>query len=210
MSINIPLIKESFEAVKPHANDFVNHFYEVLFNRYPQSKELFKKVNMEQQKKALIASLSHIVEFIEDGEHLTDYLQKMGTRHLKHGTTDEHFAWVGESLIATFEYFFDEQWTNELKNSWIEAYGIISEEMKKGMKKDKHQVHEMKFKQELGLEQMASEIAMELFKKAVENFSNSPEFQKAVHDKAQEMLKTALNAHASTYLDHIRDNRKVA
>ena len=210
MSLNISIIRESFDAIKPHADDFVNHFYEELFSRYPQAKGLFKQVNMAQQKKALIASLTHIVEFIEDGEHLTDYLQKMGSRHLKYGTTDEHFEWVGESLLVTFEYYFDEQWTEELSSNWSTAFSFIAEEMKKGMSKEDTKVFKMKQKQELGLEQMANEIAMELFKKAIENFSTSPEFQKVVQDRANEMLKNALNGHAMNFLTSIRDKHKAA
>jgi len=122
MNVNIALVRESFKAVKPHADDFTERFYQELFTRYPAAEALFAKTKMPKQRKALAASLVHIVDYWDDRNHLTDYLFKMGERHVKYATEEEHFPLVAEALLATFEYFFEKQWTDELKDNWVGVF----------------------------------------------------------------------------------------
>lgn len=129
MSLNISLIKESFEKAKPIADQVANKFYEFLWGDYPQSKQLFNGVNMEKQKKALINSLVFIVDNIDNGDKVIPYLEKMGVRHINYGTKDEHYSWVGNSLIKTFAHFFGDSWTVELEENWTTAYGLIANTM---------------------------------------------------------------------------------
>lgn len=136
MALNIPLLKKSFDAVKTVAQDFADKFYDDLFLKYPQSKGLFEKVDLEKQKGHLLNSLVYIVDNVEDTETLVPYLKNMGKRHLKYGTQKEHYAWVGETLIGVFQYFFDNNWTQELENTWLEAYTIISNVMIEGMEEE--------------------------------------------------------------------------
>lgn len=132
MSLDINMIRSSFEKAKPIAGDVANKFYEFLFQDYPAAKGLFTDVNMAAQKKALINSLVYIVDHLEDGEKLTNYLKKMGSRHVNYGTEPEHYSWVGQSLLKTFAFFFGDEWTPELKSQWTQAYTFIAETMLEG------------------------------------------------------------------------------
>lgn len=134
MSLNIELLRESFEAVKPVAVPVVEHFYKTLFSKYPQAKPLFKNVDMGTQKGHLINSLVFIVDHVDKAEQLVPYLQKMGARHLKYGVQNEHYAWVGGSLIETFKHFFKDQWSQELESTWLTAFGVIAQQMQEGAK----------------------------------------------------------------------------
>jgi hemoglobin-like flavoprotein len=131
MSLNIELLRSSFEKVKPIANDVADKFYENLWTDYPASKALFDGVDMKKQKGALLGSLVHIVDHLES-EKLAGYLKNMGARHLKYNTEDEHYDLVGASLLKTFAYFFDDEWTEELELAWTDAYGVISSVMIEG------------------------------------------------------------------------------
>ena len=220
MGLNVGLIQESFGAVKPHAIKFVEHFYEELFGRYPQAQALFKNVNWQKQRKALANSLAHIVEFLEDEEHLTDYLRKMGERHSPYGTQPEHFAWVGEALLATFEYFFDEQWTSELKENWTMAYTFVAEQMQIGMARAKTknrgnvvEVPRDALKREekvFSLSELSLSLAQELFKKAIQEELNNPEFQAEIKQRAKELLKQALETEAQEMLTEVRAHTRTA
>ena len=88
---------------------------------------------MERQKKSLIKSLVFIVDNLENTDRLAAYLEGMGKRHVRYGTTEEHFPWVGESLLKTFAYFFEKEWTPELNQEWETAIGTIATLMIKGM-----------------------------------------------------------------------------
>lgn len=136
----------------------------------------------------MVNSIAHIVEFIEDSEHLTDYLRKMGKRHNEYGAQPEHFAWVGEALLATFAYYFDKQWTPELSKSWTAAFQFISNEMTIGMKMQQQvemqtqarKVVEMKKEEAPSpptLDEIAKKVAHELIKKAIADEVASESFQ---------------------------------
>lgn len=45
MSLNVELLEQSFEQIKPRANDFVASFYENLFAAHPEVKPLFAHTN---------------------------------------------------------------------------------------------------------------------------------------------------------------------
>lgn len=133
MAFDPQIIEDSFEQAKPIAADVADKFYEILWADYPQSKALFADANMAKQKMALMNSLTQIVDHVRDAEWLTDYLYKMGERHAKYGAQDEHFEWVGASLLKTFAHFFGDAWTDELQQNWLEAYQAIAGLMLPGL-----------------------------------------------------------------------------
>lgn len=128
------VIKDSFENVKPIAQEAITYFYDYMFEKYPAAKELFKNVDMSSQKEQLINSLVYIVTNLEDGEKLTSYLKGLGSRHVNYGVQEPHYDIVGECLLATFAHFFGDKWTAELNSNWTEAYGAIKGLMLEGAK----------------------------------------------------------------------------
>ena len=192
--MNIVLIRESFAAIKPHALEVIDHFYSELFERYPQAKGLFKTVDMPKQQLALVNSLAHIVEFLDDGEHLTDYVRKLGKSHNQYGSEPVYFEWAAEALLATLAYYFEGQWTDELAASWSAAIGFIAKEMLVGTKAETKKVIEMKrheLHQVPTLNELAQKVAQELMKRAIDAEMASPAFQKAIRESAQELLRKA-------------------
>lgn len=132
MSLKVELLEESFEAIKPQADEFVNSFYENLFTTYPEAKPLFAHSNMAEQKKKLLASLVLVVENLKKPDVLSDTLRGLGARHVKYGALPEHYPLVGHSLLTTFEQYLQDKWTPEVKQAWVDAYGAITELMLDG------------------------------------------------------------------------------
>ena len=132
MTIDVALIRESFEAAKPIADQIVNKFYDNLFTDFPQSKNLFIKVDMVNQKAALLQALVIAVNNLDNPEKLTRFLLQLGERHIKYGVEEIHYEWVGQSLLKTFGQFFGKSWTDELQKQWALVYGFISDTMKEG------------------------------------------------------------------------------
>jgi hypothetical protein len=173
---------------------------------------------MASQKKALVNGLAHIVEFLDNSEHLTDYLRKMGGRHVAYGTEPEHFKWVGESFLATLAYFFDEQWTDELATSWITAFGVIAAEMKIGMDQEKNKVTELRSVESTqavtpaaaappaDLGTVARNLADDLLKRTVDSLVASPEFQSLVKQRAMEALHQAVELEAKQMIEVYKTN----
>ena len=130
--LQVELLEESFEAIKPQANEFVGSFYDNLFTMYPDAKPLFTHSNMAEQKKKLLASLVLVVENLRNPDALSDSLRGLGARHVKYGALPEHYPLVGNSLLATFEQYLQDKWTPDVKQAWVGAYGAITEIMLDG------------------------------------------------------------------------------
>ena len=132
MSLQVELLEQSFESIKPHANEFVSSFYENLFTANPEAKPLFETTNMQVQKKKLLNSLVLVVENLRQPAVLDSSLRGLGARHVKYGALPEHYPLVGSALLTTFEQYLQQKWTPEVKQAWVDAYGAISNIMLDG------------------------------------------------------------------------------
>ena len=130
--LDVELLEQSFNEVKPVANEFVASFYDNLFTAHPEAKPLFETTNMEAQKKKLLDSLVLVVENLRKPNILDKALRGLGARHVKYGALPEHYPLVGGALLTTFEQYLRDKWTPEVKNAWVGAYGAISEIMLDG------------------------------------------------------------------------------
>lgn len=130
--LKVALLEQSFEKVKPHANEFAASFYDNLFADYPAAKPLFANTNVAEQSKKLLASLVFVVENLRKPGDLTNALKGLGARHVKYGALPEHYPLVGNTLLKTFEQYLGGEWTPEIKDAWVDAYGLITEVMLDG------------------------------------------------------------------------------
>ena len=132
MSLQVELLENSFDRIKPNANNFVASFYENLFTSNPEAKPLFEHTNMATQQKMLLSSLVMVVENLREPDVLDKALRGLGARHVKYGALPKHYPLVGGALLATFEQYLQDKWTPEVKQAWIDAYDAISKIMLDG------------------------------------------------------------------------------
>lgn len=132
MSLNVELLEQSFELVKGRGSEFSEQFYANLFLDYPTVKPLFDNTHMAEQGKKLFASLLLVVDALRKPEVLESALQGLGTRHVKYGVLPEHYPMVGSSLLKTFESALGSDWTVDVKNAWVNAYGAVTQLMLEG------------------------------------------------------------------------------
>ena len=132
MSLNVELLEQSFELVKPKADEFVSSFYNNLFTDYPAAKPLFEHSDMAKQQQMLKGALVMVIENLRKPEALSKALKGLGARHVKYGALPEHYPLVGNSLLKTLSQYAGDAWTPELKDAWAGAYGAITELMLDG------------------------------------------------------------------------------
>jgi hemoglobin-like flavoprotein/uncharacterized protein YjbI with pentapeptide repeats len=132
MSLNIELLEQSFEKVKPRANEFAASFYENLFKAHPEVKPLFAHTDMKNQEKKLLNSLVLVVENLRNPEALGPVLNALGGRHVGYGAIPNYYEPVGEALLLAFEQYLGEDWTSEVKKAWLDAFTAITVLMLKG------------------------------------------------------------------------------
>lgn len=127
ITMNIVLLKESFQKIVPHKERFAHDFYEHLFETFPETKPYFKDTNMARQESSLMATLATVISAVERGDNLTPVLEMLGEKHAKRHIPPEYFEYVGASLLHTFQRYVG----NDLNiiEAWQEAYTIISQRM---------------------------------------------------------------------------------
>ncbi|MCL6432772.1 MAG: flavohemoprotein [Leptolyngbyaceae cyanobacterium HOT.MB2.61] len=132
MSLNVELLEQSFEQIKPSANEFVSTFYTTLFENYPDAASLFANTDMAKQKKKLLNALVLVIQNLRKPEVLNSALRGLGAKHIAYGTLPEHYPLVGITLIKTFEFYLGKDWTPELQQAWADAYDAIAALMLEG------------------------------------------------------------------------------
>ena len=124
----IQLVQGSWETVKPIAKTAGMLFYSKLFEAAPQARSMFG-ANLEEQAGKLMSMLGYIVSKLNRLEELLDDVEKLAIRHNKYGAQPEHYAVVGQCLIATLREGLGAAWNDELQDAWIAAYTILSNTM---------------------------------------------------------------------------------
>ena len=121
----IALVQRSWEKIQPAMQAAGELFYHKLFVRAPQIRHLFKGDVREQAGK-LGYTLTYVVSRLDKLDTVLDDVRKLAVNHNKYGAQPEHYAVVGECLLATIEVGMADSWNKELKEAWSTAYGILS------------------------------------------------------------------------------------
>jgi len=109
----------------PRGDEFVESFFDRLFDMYPEMKPMFAKTDMKKQRKNLLESLVMVVKNLRMPDVLGPALANLGERHKELGAQEEHYAMVGEALLSTLEEYFEDDWTPELESAWADAYDAM-------------------------------------------------------------------------------------
>src|SRR5262245_27282034 len=132
MSLNVELLRQSFETVIDRSPHLTHRFYEILFDRYPVTLKMFPLTRRVQQENMLTQALVAVIDHLEDAPWLTQTLRGLGARHVNYGVTDEMYSWVGTTLLATLREVAGDDWTIELESAWSEAFWAIANLMREG------------------------------------------------------------------------------
>lgn len=102
---------------------FGERFYEILFEKYPSTKAMFK--DAKQQARALSKMLSRAVSLLTETSAVVEQLERLAARHHKYGTKPEHYGPVGECLVAAITEAFADDFDASTAEAWIHLYSII-------------------------------------------------------------------------------------
>jgi len=140
MSLNVDILEQIFDRIKPQAMDFSNSFYNNLFADYPQVRPLFANTNMVAQRKKLMDSLVLVIDNLRNGDVLEDALKGLGTKHVSYGVIPTHYPMVGGAILKTLESYLGDDWTPEVEKAWTDAYGASANLMLEGAEYSKEEI----------------------------------------------------------------------
>lgn len=124
----VQLIRDSFAAVEPRAEETARFFYAMLFSLAPATRELFP-VNMEVQRSRLLRALVHVVQMVDRPDDLVPFLRQLGRDHRKFGVVIDHYEKVGIALLAAVRRFAGAAWTPAVERAWLDAYTLVATTM---------------------------------------------------------------------------------
>lgn len=132
MKLDARLLRESFEALRPRADEVVARFYSVLFERHPEIQPLFARTNMTEQRKKFFETLDRIVQHLEKPDAVLSDLLLLGNSHVDYGVKPEQYGPVCDCLVEAMKTESGQAWTPAVEKAWRDAYAAVAEIMKKG------------------------------------------------------------------------------
>lgn len=122
----ISLVQKSFDIVPTEiAADL---FYARLFELDPSLRPLFKG-DMKAQGRKLMDMIAVAVRGLSNLDRIVPAVQDLGVRHAGYGVTPDHYETVGSALLWTLEKGLGEQFTDEVREAWTNAYVLLSSTM---------------------------------------------------------------------------------
>jgi len=126
--LDVPRLRKNFADIAAHGDEVALFFYSDLFIRHPELRDLFP-VSMAAQRGHLLDALGRIVACVDRTGELGGFLEGLGRDHRKFGVAGEHYPMVGESLVATLEFFSGDRWSAELAADWRAAFSVVARVM---------------------------------------------------------------------------------
>ncbi len=121
----IELVQETWKTITPVSSQMGESFYNRLFQNNPELKPMFKSDPKDQAMK-LMFMISYLVHRLGSFDDLKDEIVKLASRHTGYGTKTEHYAAVGNSLLATLKESLGKSWTHETESAWRDTYTLIA------------------------------------------------------------------------------------
>ena len=121
----IDLVQASFKRVVPIADQAAEIFYARLFEIVPEVKPFFKG-DMKAQGQKLMTMLGVVVNGLRNLDSILPAARNLAIGHVNYGVEAAHYQPVGEALIYTLEQGLGDDFDDDTKAAWLQAYGLLS------------------------------------------------------------------------------------
>jgi len=98
--------------------------YEILFSKYPDTKELFKNAPEDQYKRLANAIFAFFAN-VDRLEVLEQAIEKIAQKHVKANVKPEHYPYVKDALMAAIKEVLNP--SDEIIKAWGKAYDLLAQ-----------------------------------------------------------------------------------
>jgi len=130
------LLKETLAAVSADPRRAADLFYDELFHRMPEARDLFVS-DMSRQGDKLIATLNVVILQIQNWSSIETDVEDLGLRHVAYGVRPEHYAPTGAALYEMLQKILGDTFTDAHRAAWEKAYQVIANAMINAIEKRK-------------------------------------------------------------------------
>lgn len=124
------IVQSSFRDVSPKADEIALAFYDRLFTVAPSVRSLFPD-DLTEQRRKLMYTLTLVVANLKNLEEVVPTIEALGRRHVGYGAEPAHYEVVGGALLHALAQGLGPAFTDDVKQAWIAAYGVIQATMLK-------------------------------------------------------------------------------
>ncbi|MGB5793443.1 globin domain-containing protein [Poseidonibacter sp.] len=119
------IIKSTAPLLKEKKDEITETMYKILFEKYPETKILFKDASDDQPKKLANAIYAY-ANNIDNLGNLQKGLETMVKAHVKTNIKPEHYPMVQDALLSSIKKTLGEACTKEVENAWSSAYEFLA------------------------------------------------------------------------------------
>lgn len=125
----IDIIKATAPVVGQHAREITDHFYPLMFERYPRVKTLFNQTHQQKgtQRQALANALVAYATHIDQLDKLGDAVGLIAHKHCSLNILPEDYPIVGECLMEAIGAVLGDAVTEEIADAWQTAYQQLAD-----------------------------------------------------------------------------------
>ena len=122
------LIKATIPVLESAGPALTAHFYQRLFSHHPQLQHIFNMSNQKsgRQQLALFEAIAAYAKNIENVSVLVGAVERIAQKHTSLNIQPEHYAIVGEHLLATLAELAPESFPENVLAAWQSAYQVLA------------------------------------------------------------------------------------
>lgn len=124
----IDAIRSSFLKLSADSQWAGQVFYEHLFEKAPETRDLFV-ADISQQATKLMSTLGLVVSQLQNWRDLEPVIEDLALRHLAYGVTQQHYAHVGAALLSMMQEVLGDAFSKEEAEAWAHTYDALSSAM---------------------------------------------------------------------------------
>lgn len=124
----IDLVKASWRQIVESAHPVDQLFYQKLFLLDPSLRALFLG-DLDSQRSKFHATLSTIIENLDQPALLSDRVHTLGVSHAGYGVRDEHYDTVEKALLWALRECLQGEFSHNTEIAWKKAYRAVARAM---------------------------------------------------------------------------------
>ena len=117
------IIKSTAPLIKEKGEQITTRMYEILFSKYPETKELFKNAPQDQYKRLANAIFSYAAN-IDRLDALQEAIERMAQKHVETNVKPEHYPLVKDALLTAIKEVLNPP--QEVIEAWDKAYDVLA------------------------------------------------------------------------------------
>ncbi|ETX29308.1 globin domain-containing protein [Roseivivax isoporae] len=125
----LELVTESFRRTFAGKTPVARAFYDRLFAEHPELRPLFPQ-KMAAQYEKFTDTLVFVVRHLARRATVLVSAEELGQRHRAYGVRPEHYAIVGQALLAAMAEVTPGGLSPAERAAWDAAYALVSDRMR--------------------------------------------------------------------------------